>query len=45
MINMGLKIMDIINSEDKKNPYTDEAIAKQLEILRENVTGKIMMEL
>lgn len=38
MINVEFKIMNIINSEDKKNPFTDEAIAKQLEILRENVT-------
>lgn len=38
MINMELKIMDIINSEDKKNPYTDESIANQLEILRETIT-------
>lgn len=35
---MELKIMEIINYEDKKNPYTDEAISKQLEILRETVT-------
>jgi len=34
MINMELKIMDIINYEDKKNPYTDESISKQLRILR-----------
>ncbi|WP_259472581.1 sigma 54-interacting transcriptional regulator [Clostridium estertheticum] len=38
MINMELKIMDIINSEDKKNPFTDESIASQLKILREAVT-------
>ncbi|WP_127836794.1 sigma 54-interacting transcriptional regulator [Clostridium prolinivorans] len=32
------KILDIINMEDKKNPYTDEEIAKKLGILREVVT-------
>jgi transcriptional regulator with AAA-type ATPase domain/transcriptional regulatory protein LevR len=32
------EILDIINMEDKKNPYTDEEIAKKLGILREVVT-------
>jgi len=28
MINVEFKIINIINSEDKKNSFTDEAIAK-----------------
>ncbi|NMM65190.1 sigma 54-interacting transcriptional regulator [Clostridium sp. P21] len=35
---MESKIIKIISSEDKKNPYTDEEIAKQLGILRKVVT-------
>ncbi|WP_242850128.1 sigma-54-dependent transcriptional regulator [Clostridium polynesiense] len=35
---MELNISNIIENEDKKNPYTDEEIASRLGILRENVT-------
>lgn len=35
---MESKIIEVINFEDKKNPYTDEEIAKKLGILRETVT-------
>jgi transcriptional regulator with AAA-type ATPase domain/transcriptional regulatory protein LevR/mannitol/fructose-specific phosphotransferase system IIA component (Ntr-type) len=38
MINYEHKIMELINAEDKKNPYIDEEIAKELGVLREVVT-------
>ncbi|WP_035776112.1 sigma 54-interacting transcriptional regulator [Clostridium arbusti] len=38
VINLDAKIKKIIDSEDKRNPYTDEEIAKQVGISREIVT-------
>lgn len=38
VINLEAKIKKIIDSEDKRNPYTDEEIAKQVGISREIVT-------
>lgn len=35
---MEFKIKEIIDSEDKKNPYTDEEIAKKTGVVREVVT-------
>lgn len=37
-MNIGNLINELLESEDKKNPYTDEQIADKLQILREVVT-------
>lgn len=39
MENVEDKIIELIKNEDKKNPLTDEHIAAELHILRENVTN------
>ncbi|AJA46693.1 hypothetical protein CPAST_c05930 [Clostridium pasteurianum DSM 525 = ATCC 6013] len=33
---MEAEIKEIIDSEDKKNPYTDEEIAKQIGVVRDS---------
>ena len=37
-MNIANLINELLESEDKKNPYTDEQIADKLQILREVVT-------